>query len=74
MHQRDPASDSSRRPWPVRLYRLGDEPGDDLSAVSTPEERLAMVAELSRRMWELTGRPAPSYSRPGMPGRVFRPA
>jgi hypothetical protein len=45
---------------PVRVYRLGREPGDDLSAVSTPEQRLAMVAELSRRMWELTGRPVPS--------------
>ena len=58
----------------VRVYRLGREPGDDLSAVSTPEQRLAMVAELSRRMWELTGRPVPSYPRAAMPGRVLRRA
>ncbi|MGI8519088.1 MAG: hypothetical protein ACR2MC_00505 [Actinomycetota bacterium] len=74
MHQHDPGPETPRRAWPVRVYRLGDEPGDDLSAVSTPEERLAMVAELSRRMWELTGRPVPSYSRAAMPGRVLRPA
>jgi hypothetical protein len=33
-----------------------------------------MVAELTRRMWELTGRPMPSYPRAAMPGRVLRPA
>ena len=66
--------DAARRPWEVRVYRLGEEPGDDLSAVSTPEERLAMLDELSRRMWALTGRPLPACPRTGMPGRVLRPA
>ena len=61
-------------PRVARVYPLGEEPGDDLSAVSTPEERLAMVVELSRRMWTLTGRPVPSYARSAMPGRVIRPA
>src|SRR5581483_7518425 len=51
----------------ARVYRLGSEPGDDLSACTTPEERVAMVAILSRRMWELTGRPVPTYSRREMP-------
>ena len=64
----------ARRPWVARVYRLGDEPGDDLSEVSTPEERLAMLAELSRRMWAMTGRPVPAYPRAGMPGHVVRPA
>ncbi len=72
MRHHDPGPDIPRRSWPIRVYRLGDEPGDDLSAVSTPEERLAMVAELSRRMWELTGRAVPSYPRSAMPGRVLR--
>ncbi|MGH7579666.1 MAG: hypothetical protein ACREM9_05800 [Gemmatimonadales bacterium] len=58
---------------PARVYRLGQEPGDDLSACSTPEQRLEMVSKLSRRMWELTGRPVPSYPRSAMPGRVYRP-
>jgi hypothetical protein len=72
MRQPEPTPDILRRSLPVRVYRLGEEPGDDLSAVSTPEQRLAMVAELSRRMWTLTGRPLPSYTRASMPGRVLR--
>ncbi|GEM_PF-5266626 len=31
-----------------------------------------MVVELSRRMWELTNQPLPSYRRAEMPGRVLR--
>ena len=61
-----------RRDWPVRVYRLGEEPGDDLSAVTTPEQRLAMVWELTARMWALTGRPWPTYTRAEMPVRVVR--
>jgi len=63
MPQSDRFSHGPRGLWPVRIFRLGEEPGDDLSAVTTAEERLAMVGELSRRMWELTGRPVPSYPR-----------
>jgi hypothetical protein len=62
------------RRWSARIYRLGEEPGDDLSAVTTAEERLAMVAELSRRMWSLTGRPAPVYQRAGIPARLVQRA
>ena len=74
MHQPDPPPDLTRRHWIARVYRLGEEPGDDLSALSTPEQRLTMVAVLTRRMWELTGQPVPSYERAAMPGRVLRPA
>ncbi|MDQ3137712.1 MAG: hypothetical protein M3Q93_09000 [Gemmatimonadota bacterium] len=71
----DPASAAHRRrQWPVRIYRLGEEPPDDLSRLTTPAERVAMVWELSARMWELTGQPSPGYSRATMPGRVIRPA
>lgn len=72
MHQSDEDDKRMRRSRPVRVYRLGTEPGDDLSDVSTAEQRLAMVTELSRRMWDLTGRPVPSYTRAVMPGRVLR--
>jgi hypothetical protein len=65
-------STSPRRP--VRVFKLGEEPGDDLSATTTAEERLLMVHELSRRMWELTGRPIPRYARNELPVRVIRPA
>ena len=64
----------ARESWPVRRYPLGEEPSDDLSATTTAEQRLEMVAVLSRRMWELTGRPTPTYRRDQMPGRVIRPA
>lgn len=70
----DPARAKARATWPVRRFRLGEEPGDDLSATTTPEERLVMVTVLSRRMWELSGRTVPSYRRDQMPGRVVRPA
>lgn len=56
--------------FPVQVFRLGREPGDDLSATSTAEERVAMVAILSTRMWELTGRKPPAYTRSSIPVRV----
>jgi hypothetical protein len=59
---------------PVAVHRLGEEPGDDLSAVTTVAERLAMVAELSRRMELLLRRETPSYTRSTMPVRVVRRA
>lgn len=57
--------------WPVRAFRLGEEPGDDFSASTTIDERLEMVWALRDRMWELKGRPLPSYSRESIPIRVF---
>jgi hypothetical protein len=53
----------ARGAWPVRLYRLGDEPGDDQSGTNTPEERLAMMWDLALDAWSLTGRPLPDYPR-----------
>ena len=61
-----------RRNWVLQGTRLGDEQRDDLSGITTPEERIAMVWELTARMWELTGRPRPSYTRATMPVRVVR--
>jgi hypothetical protein len=59
-----------REAMPIHVYRLGDEPGNDLSAQTTAAERLQMVAELSERFWALTGNPTPTYSRAKMPGTV----
>jgi hypothetical protein len=42
-----------RAHWPVRIYRLGEEPSDDLSATTTAEARIEMVDLLSRRMREI---------------------
>jgi len=69
-----PQSPASRQHWPIRVCLLGEGPGDDLSACTTPEQRIAMVWELTRRMWTLTGRAWPDYARAAMPGRVIRPA
>lgn len=56
----------------VRKFRLGEEPPDDILEHTTADERLAMVWELTRRMWMLQGeRPCP-YTRETMPVRVLR--
>lgn len=57
----------ARNRWPVRVYRLGEEPSDNLSAMTTPEERLQMVTDLSRRAWELSGQPFPERPRALLP-------
>jgi hypothetical protein len=62
-----------RASWPISIHRQGSEPGEDLSATTTAEERLAMVWELSVRAWALSGREWPEYERNTMPGRVIRP-
>ena len=61
-----------RGAWPVRVFRLGAEPGEDLSAVSTPEQRLAMVDELTRDAFALAGRPRADYARAESPVVVRR--
>jgi hypothetical protein len=59
-----------RRPTEVRIFRLGEEPLDDLRATTTAEERLEMVRRLTERAWALSGRPFPSYSRDRIPVRI----
>jgi hypothetical protein len=60
---------AARSAWPVRRYRLGDEPADDLSDSTTPEERLAMMWPLAVEAWSLTGRPFPDFARGDAPVR-----
>jgi hypothetical protein len=61
-----------RRSWPVRKYRLGSEPSDDLSTVTTAQERLEMMWPLALEAWSLSGRPLPDYARVEAPVRRFR--
>jgi hypothetical protein len=61
-----------RSSWPIRKFSLGNEPSDDLSAETTAEERLAMMWDLARRAWLLSGQPLPDYDRSSAPGRVIR--
>lgn len=64
---------AARATWPVRRFALGDEPGDDLSAETTPAERIRMMWPLAVEAWRLAGRPLPDYDRAHIPARVFRP-
>ena len=61
------------RASPIRVFRLGEEPGDDLSGRTTPEERIAMMWPLAVDAWTSAGRRLPQYSRDRMPGRIIRP-
>lgn len=70
-----PDGETARRIVVARVVRLGEAgASDDLSDVTTASERVELVQVLSRRMWELTGRPWPDYPRSAMPGRVVRRA
>jgi len=61
----------ARQGWPLRAFPLGADPGEDLSATTTAEERLAMMWPLALEAWALTGRPLPDYARSSMPVRVL---
>ena len=56
----------------ARVVPLQSDEAGDARVGGTPEERIALVSELSRRMWDLTKRPMPSYTRQTMPVRVIR--
>ncbi len=58
--------------WPIRRYKLGEEPPDDLSGTTSIEERLGMMWPLALDAWSSTGLPLPEYTRETMPGRLVR--
>lgn len=61
-----------RHARPVRVFRLGEEPSDDLTSITSAEQRFEMVAMLSARMVEFNPTP-PSPPMPrGHPVRVVR--
>lgn len=62
----------ARAAWPVRRTTLVEEALTDDRLSQSIDERVAMVARLTRIQWELSGRPLPSYRRSEMPGRVIR--
>jgi hypothetical protein len=72
----DEAREARRRArarWPIRRYRLGEEPPDDLSDATTAAERIAMMWPLALAAWRLAGRRLPDYDRRTMPARLFPP-
>ena len=62
----------ARRSWPIRTFRLGEEPDDDLSATTTAKERLEMMWPMTVDAWTLAGREIPDYPRDKTPVRVIR--
>ena len=65
---------AARATWPVRKFRLEDQPGPDLFATTTADERLAMMWTLALDAWAFAGWTIPDYPRHRMPVRVIRPA
>ncbi len=64
---------AARASWPGLKTTLSAAPGaEDVSATTTPEERIAMMWELTRGAWSLSGLPFPDYTRANMPGRMIR--
>lgn len=61
----------ARANWPVRKFRLGEEPDDGL-ANTTVEERVVMVWQLTLDAWACAGWRIPDYPRSDMPVRVLR--
>jgi hypothetical protein len=54
----------------ARVVPLHSDEAGDARVGGTPDERLALLSELSRRMWALTQQPLPSYTRATMPVRL----
>ena len=63
-----------RQLWPIRVFKLGEEPLDDLSATTTVAERLAMMWPLAVEAWRVAGLPIPEYSRSEAPTKLIRGA
>jgi hypothetical protein len=64
---------AARARWPIACFRPGEEPPDDLSATTTPAERIAMMWRLTEEAWRVAGRPLPTYARTRLPARLYRP-
>ncbi len=56
----------------IRRFKLGEEPDEDLSRVTTMNERLAMVWPLSLLAYELAGQRFEPVPRAQLVGRVIR--
>ena len=54
----------------ARVVPLRSDEAADARVSGTAEERLMLLGELSRRMWALTQRPLPAYTRSTMPVRL----
>ena len=58
-----------RATWSIERGTLTAPPAE---RITTPEERLGMMWQLTCDAWALSGRPFPAYRREDAPGRLFR--
>lgn len=61
---------SDRKDMTARVVPLDSAEADRPPVPPTVVERLALLADLSREAWALTGRPLPEYARSEMPVAV----
>lgn len=54
----------------ARVVPLRSDEASDARVGGTAAERLALLSELSRRMWALTQNPLPAYTRSTIPVRL----
>ncbi len=64
-----PPASRDRSSWPVRVLRLGTEPGPNLSRSTTAEQRLDMMWPLALEAWAVSGCFTPPYARKDAPVR-----
>ncbi len=64
---------AARASWPVKVYKLGEEPSDDLSDFTTAEERIAMVWPLTVEAWNVAGLEIHDLPREQWPVKVLHP-
>lgn len=66
-----PSPVRDRNQMTARVVPLQSDEAGDARVGGTVAERLSLLAELSSRMWELTKRPRPTYTRASMPVKVI---
>jgi len=59
-----------RASWPVRRFRLGEEPGEDLSSTTSAEECLAMMWPLALDAFSMAAPASDRASRALWPVRI----
>lgn len=62
--------DARRSEMTARVVPFGSAESADSRVGGTPTERVALVVELSARLWRHTGKPLPSYTRATIPVHV----
>jgi hypothetical protein len=62
----------ARGSWNVVRRSLHEDDYEDLSRITTAEERLEMMWPLAVSAWSLSGVAIPGYSRAQAPGRLLR--